>query len=84
MSKIHLPFIETFLGRKYFCGRKIVIKNVYDKKKFDKNSFIRKLKLGRKTLMSTKNKKSNYDKTLKLKLCRSSTTLVFTRLINYN
>ena len=34
--------------------------------------------------MSTKNKKSNCDKNQKLKLWQSSTTLVFTRLINLN
>ena len=34
--------------------------------------------------MSTKNKKSNCDKNQKLKLWQSSTTLVFTRLINFN
>ena len=34
--------------------------------------------------MSTKNKKSNCDKTLKLKLWQSSTTRVFKRLINFN
>ena len=34
--------------------------------------------------MATKNKKSNCDKNLKLKLWQSSTSLVFTRLINFN
>ena len=33
--------------------------------------------------MSTKNKKSNCDKTLKFKLWQSSTTHVFTRPINF-
>ena len=33
MSKLHLPLLETFFWRKYFCGRKVAINDFCDKKK---------------------------------------------------
>ena len=49
MSKLHLPLIETFLWKKYVCGRKIVIKNVCDEKNAIKTFVLKNLKLWRKT-----------------------------------
>ena len=49
-SKLHLPFIETFLWRNFVWGGKILITNVCDEKSGFKNFDIKKYKIVKKKL----------------------------------